>query len=811
MPFPALSGFIRSGIVLALLVAAGCDSAAERADAHHRRGLELAESGDLARAGLEFRNVFRLVPDHSRARLDYARLLRDLGALEEAFEQYRHLANSDRNHEEGHRELAELALRLGAFETLAEAADRAHRLAPGDPLARALKAAADFHRGEKATALAMAEAVIAEAPEVLPAHMVGIAGRMEARDWKGALKRIDAALAIAPGDEELHLARLSALENAGETEAVGAALGEMAALFPDNAAVTRALVGWHLERGDADAAEAVLRAAARRTPDRAEGHLAVVWLLNDTGGPEAAREELDRLIAEAPDPRPFRRARATLNFTTGRRPEAIAGIEALIAGSEASDERRSLEVMLAAMLYETGDSGRAESLVAAVLKTDSGHVEALKLRARFQLDADQPEAAIADLRAALREAPRDPAIMTLMAAAHEREGAHELAIERLALATELSSHAPSEALRHAGALAARGRTGPAETVLLTALDRAPEHPELLAALGRIHLAHGDTGRVRATSGILADLGKTEAATALEIAALEQEGRREEKVALLERLATAAEGAGSPARAELVRAHLAQGDPDAARGAVAALLAADPANPSGRMMAAELAALRGETEAAEAAYRALAAEEPAQPAPHAALVAFLARHGRTAEARTALEAGLAATENHAELRFLEAGLREAEGDFEGAIAIWEDLYARDPADPVLANNLASLLAAHRDDAGSLDRAHRIARRLSGTELPQFQDTYGWILARRGQPEEALAYLEPAAAALAADPLVQYHLAMAYLALDRREAARDAFARVMAIAGEAPPLPQIADARARLAEIGTGNTASRSSVP
>src|SRR5690606_37279235 len=418
------------------------------------------------------------------------------------------------------------------------------------------------------------------------------------------------------------------------------------------AAVTHALVDWHLGRGDAAAAEAVLREATRRTSDRPEAHLAVVRLIDETRGSEAAREELDRLIAEAADPRPFRRARAMLDFASGRSAEALAGIEALAAGSGTPDERRSLEVTLAAMLDETGASDRARSLVAGVLEADPGHVEALKLRARFHLDADRPEAAITDLRTALREAPRDPGIMTLMAAAHEREGAHELAIERLALAAELTSHAPAEALRHARALAARGRIRPAETVLLAALDRAPEHPELLAALGQIHLARGDSARARATAGILNRLGEREAAAGLEIAALEREGRHEEAAALIERLAA--------------------GDPEAAGEAAAA-----PANVTGRMMAAAIAARRGETGTAEAAYRALVAEFPSHPAPHAALVSLLAKTGRTGEARAALEAGLAATGNHAELRFLAAGLHEAEGDLEAAIAIWEDLYASDP--------------------------------------------------------------------------------------------------------------------------------------
>ena len=81
----------------------------------------------------------------------------------------------------------------------------------------------------------------------------------------------------------------------------------------------------------------------------------------------------------------------------------------------------------------------------------------------------------------------------------------------------------------------------------------------------------------------------------------------------------------------------------------------------------------------------------------------------------------------------------------AITIYEALYARNSNTPLLANNLASLLVNNRDDAASLARAELIARRLRGTDVPAFQDTYGWIAHRLGNHDEALHYLKPAAAA------------------------------------------------------------------
>ena len=112
---------------------------------------------------------------------------------------------------------------------------------------------------------------------------------------------------------------------------------------------------------------------------------------------------------------------------------------------------------------------------------------------------------------------------------------------------------------------------------------------------------------------------------------------------------------------------------------------------------------------------------------------------------------------------------------------------------IANNLASLLSAFRDDPETLERAAAVARRLRDTDVPAFQDTYGWIAYRQGDFEEAVAYLEPAAAGLPTDPLVQFHLGMTYVALERKEEAIAAMTRALEIAGDDSVLPQMDIAR------------------
>ena len=821
-------------LLLTSLALAGCDSAEQRAEAHYQNGMKLLAAGDADRALIEFRNVFRLNGGYVPARVAYARIQRDRGETRDAMGQYLLVADQDPGNIEAQRAVTEIALQMQDFATAEEHADEAFVQAPADPEVRALKATVDFRHPEtRGTALEMARGVVAEDPSIVAAQMVLIADRLNAGAPQEAMPLIDAALARTPGDQGLHLVRLAALEQTGDNAGTGAELKEMARLFPDDAGVRQALIQWYLRGKDPDGAEAVLRAAAARSPDDPQAALTLAQFLLEIRGPDAARAELQARIAAAmaaapsdtaatpatpeaappDDARPFQRALAGLDFAQGRKDVGIAALRSLLQGAQPSDGTRDLQVALAGMLVETGGAAESAALIATVLEGDPNNVEALKLDARMAIDADQPDKAIQDMRLAQAQAPNDPALMTITAEAHERAGSRELAGEQLSRAVEVSGQGVGESLRYARFLLQDKRFGPAEGVVVGALRRAPDNHQLLLQLGQIHLARQDWTRAAQVAAILRKDDDPEAktmATSLETASLRGQGRTEDAAAVLEGLAGLDGGpdGGSDggtnsvnvrAMADLVRSYADAGDLDAAQRYLDGVLARDPASVPGRLLLAGLDQMRGDPAAAEAGYRAVIADAPTLPQGYQALYGFLAGQGRTDDAAAVLDAGLAAVPGNPALGFARAGLLEEKGDIDGAIAAYEALYAEDSASPVLANNLASLIASYRDDPASLDRAFAIARRLRGSDVPYFQDTYGWILHRRGDNDQALSYLAPAATALPDNALVQFHRAETELALGRRDEARASFARAVDAAAAGSPLPQIDAVRQRLAEI------------
>lgn len=154
---------------------------------------------------------------------------------------------------------------------------------------------------------------------------------------------------------------------------------------------------------------------------------------------------------------------------------------------------------------------------------------------------------------------------------------------------------------------------------------------------------------------------------------------------------------------------------------------------------------------------------------------------------------------ANLNWAKASVLEQEGKIDEAIAVYELLYEQNTSALVVANNLASLIATYRDDEESLERAWRIARRFSDADVPALQDTYGWIIFRRGEIEDSLPYLEGAAQGLPNDPIVQYHLGRAYQALSRPADALQQMQRAVEIAGPTDTRPQIEDARGLIVEL------------
>ena len=803
------------------LVLAGCESDEERAERFYQAGLALLEQGDTERAVIELRNVFNHDGFHREARMLYADLVLELGRTREAYGQYLLLVEQYPDALEARLALSNLALTQGNWEEVERHGRAALELAPENLEAQAVGMALDYRAAALAEDATARNEIAARAETLLEqiraeqetgdnAGLVRLVlnNHMQDENYPAALDTVEAALARTPEVEDLNLLKVRLLAQTGDIAGTGAHLEKMIGMFPENVQIKESLVRWYLSQDDAAAALAFLRREAGEASGPVEGHLEVVQLLQATEGEAAARAELSRLReanAGTENGYLYTGMLASMDFQAGERDKAIADVRAAVEASEQGPEKVRLQVILARMLEATGASEEARTLVDTILENDAGNVGALQMRAGWLIQDDRPGEAIVALRAALDQEPRNAATLTLMAQAHERDGDTDLVGERLALAMEASGNAEAETLRYARFLVSQDRRQVAITVLEDARRRAPASLPLITTLANLHLREGDLSAARALIGELRNIDSDDArqaATELEARVLQGENRTEDSLALLQAQLGSATGEDVSEQIRalglIVQTQIRSGNTAGARATLDTAMQENPDSPDLKLLSAALHAVEGDLEAAEAIYRELIAAYPQAELPLRLLVNMLAGAGRIEESRALLDEGLAAMPESGNLLWMKASYLERDKDFEGAIAIYEQLYEINSNSPVVANNLASLITTHRDDPDSLARAANIVRRLRNTDVPAFQDTYGWIAYRRGDFEEAVTYLEPAAAGLPNDPMVQYHLGMTYAALGRGEEARTQLEKALEMAGDSP-LPQFETARETLATL------------
>lgn len=807
--------FDRSALLPALLLAAtlalsGCQSAEEKAEDYYQSGLALLAQGDEDRALVEFRNVFKYNGFHQEARKTYADLMVKRGNLSEAYSQYLRLIEQYPDLVEVRLTLAEMAMGQNDWDEVERHGRAAVGIDPNLPRARAIALVLDYRdaarardEAKRAELAAQATTLLTELPDSLVLRRVVIDAKSTGPDPMSAMPEIEAALALDPENLDLHTMKLRLLGGSGDTAGAGAQLKTMVALFPTNEDLKQAYLRWMMSEKDYTGAEAFLRAEAGDVTGDTEKHLKVVQFLNIVQGADAGRAELNSLIKanDGTERADFYGAvLASMDFEQGKQDDAIAALEAILAKAADSDQTRDIKATLARMLDATGARDRAEALVAEVLTADASNVDALKQRAAWAIAGDRPGDAILDLRTAQGQAPRDAQIMTLLAAAFERDGNLDLAGEQLAKAVETSGNGAEEALRYARFLRQQDRAAVAETVLTDARRVAPENPMILGALAELHLAEQKWAQAKEIAEALRGLGTEntiQAAAQIDAAILLGQDQVDEGLAILEQQASG----GTPdlrSTVVVVTAQLRAGKTTEARAFLDDALTRTPDEPVLRLLSASVETLMGKTDSAEAIYRKLIADDPKSETPVRMLYGLLTTLGRAEDATAVLDAGLAEMPDNGTLLWIKAGLLEKAGDFDGTIAIYEKLYEADSSNVIAANNLASMITAHRDDAESLERAFAIARRLRESSVPAFQDTYGWIEYRRGNAAEALPHLEPASKGLPEDAMVQFHLGMAYADLDRKDEAAAQFRRALELWGDTD-LPQKTVAESRLKEL------------
>lgn len=790
MIFPSRGNDMGTGIswvtrvifVALMLVLAGCSSPTEKANRFYEKGAALLEQGDLVKARIEFQNALQIKSDMTSAWYGLAQIAEREGDWEKLFRLLNKVVEQNPKHLQARLKLGRLLLAAGELDKALAASDATMALAKDDASVLALRAAVLYKLDDKPAAVKQANAALERDAANIDALAVLASERLAAGDANMAIEYLDRGLKVNEKNIALQLIKVQALESLANLDSAETVFRKLIAFYPDIRALRHILAQFYLSHGRKDAAEAEYRAVMTENPADVEARLDLVRFVNAVKGPKAATQELETLIAGDPDNSELKFALAGLHQSQKNSAAAEAIFRHIIGKAGKDGEVIRAKGLLAASLLTGGDRKAAQKLVDEVLKEDQRNEQGLLLKAGMAIDDRKLEQAISDLRTILRDVPDSSRALLLLARAHELSGSPELAQEHYLKAFQASKLASPFGVAYGDFLLKRGQAARAESVAEDVLKVSPGDVPAMKMLAQARINKGDWVGAQTVADELRKHGGKEK-SAEEILGAMHAARKNyaESITAFRRAFDAAPAEVQPMVA-LVRSYVRAGKTGEAIAFLDSVVQASPRNINARLLQGQLYAMQGNTAAAVGAFRVVIGLQPEVPAAYVGLANMHMRQGRLDEAGKAITEGLAAVPGDFSLNLAQAEVHEMAGRFEEAIGIYEQLYRQRPNADVVVNNLASLLADHRSDKASLNRAYELAQRFRRSDIPQFKDTLGWAAYRLGKASDAVALIKGAVKQLPDMPAFRYHLGMSYLALNDKAAARRELEKSLALGGE-----------------------------
>lgn len=758
---------------------AACSSPTEKANKFYGKGTVFLQQGELDKARIEFQNALQIKEDMTSAWFGLAQVAERKGEWDKMFGFLNKVVDWDPQHLQANIKLGRLLLAAGKLDKALAISDTTMALAKDNAEVLALRAAVLYKLDDRKGAVDLANAALAKEPNNIDALVVLATERLAAKDAGKAIEYLDRSLEVDEKNIALQLIKIQALDALVKLDSAEEVFRKLIAMYPDIRALRHILAQFYLSHGRKDAAEAEYRAVATENSTDVTARLDLVRFVNAVNGQKAAMQELEGMIAKDPSSNDLKFALASMYLAQNSRKAAEAIFQSIIQKAGDNQDGIRARGLLAASFLAGGDKKAAQVLINEVLAKDQRNEQGLLLKASLAMDERQFDQAIADLRSILRDVPDSARALLMLAKVHDLAGSPELAQEHYLKAFQASKQTAAFGMAYGEFLLRRNQPARAEGVAEDILRTAPGNVPAMKLLAQARIGRGDWVGAQAVADDLRKLGdQGQAAEQIHGVVFAARKNYAESIAAFKRAFDAAPLEVQPLVA-LVRTYLQAGKTDEAIKFLNSVVQASPGNIGARMLQGQLYADGGNKAAAAQAYQAVISQQPKNPAGHVGMANMHLRAGEYAEAEQAVAQGLAAVPGDFSLRLTRAGIYEMSGRFDEAIKLYEELLKERPNADVLANNLASLLTDHRTDKASLARAHGLAQRFKRSEIPQFQDTLGWISYKQGKADEAVQLIGDASKKLPDLPEFRYHLGMSYLAINKKDEARKELEKALSL--------------------------------
>jgi tetratricopeptide (TPR) repeat protein len=489
--------FIAAGVACAIVLC-GCGGAQSRLASHMERGQRYFSQGDFVKASIEFRNAMQIAPKDPEVLVMAGRTAEKLGRPRDAVGLYQAVVDSKPDNVEAREYLGRLMALHGQPDralTLIEPALAKH---PDDVSLLTTRAAARFALKNSAGALADIERALQLAPANEEAIVFRAGMYRSAGDLDSATALVTAGLAKSPASTDLKEVLVNLYEAAHKPDKAEEQLRGLVTQKPQESQFRYELAAFYTQENKLDEAERVLKEAAKVFHND-DARLRLVGFLAAHRDSATGEKALREFIAANPADYDLRLALGTLLQGSGKLNDAEQAYGEVVHDDGTGPSGLIARDRIAALRTARGQYDDARKLVDEVLQKSPRDSMALSLRGEIELAGHNPSAAIADLRAALRDQPQAVAIHRLLAQAYVANADPALAEESLRAAVDQIPSNVQLRLELATLLIQRQHIDQAVTLLEQSAQTTPQDPYIRETLVRAYLAKRDFTSARATA------------------------------------------------------------------------------------------------------------------------------------------------------------------------------------------------------------------------------------------------------------------------------------------------------------------------
>src|SRR5438552_133191 len=564
-------------------------------------------------------------------------------------------------------------------------------------------------------------------------------------------------------DSSFYLASANLLFRAGDPAAAGNALRQAFAVDPKSSQAHMAMGDLYLFQKDQKQAGEEFKKAADLAPVRSIERLKYAAFESATGNVEATRTVATEMTKQAPDYLPGWTLLAELSLKDKKYDEALSLLENVFGRDVENMDGRRLQ---SNVLLSKGDAKKA---VEVLERLDQTYPETplikYQLAVAYLQNNNMNQATVA-LDQAVSINPNYDDATLLLGQINVTTGHGDKVIEPITRLLKRRPDLRNAALILAGAYGSLDRFDDAAVVLEEEAKLAPQDPQPEIALG---LTYRQAKR------------NDEARQAFEKAAQLMPNNLFPVIQLIE--------------LDLLDKHF-----DAARQRVRSQFQKNPNLPAGHYWEAKILAAEGKWDLAEAELKRTLQLDPNFSDAYDLLARTYTATNKLPQAITQLQALLAKNPNNTPTLMTLALVYDRMKDYPKARDAYEKLLSTQPNFVPALNNLAYL---YTERLNNLDKAYDLARKareLQGQDA-SLGDTFGWVLYKRGDYQQALTILQESAGKAADNPEIQFHLGMTAYMMGQTDMARVVLRKAASATKDFPGKDE-SKRRLALLESGTG---------